>query len=115
MAKIGCFVICPDNTNLGLPTGRIAVWLHIAGCAWRLAPALAVAARDPARRATSIRLTAQVFHARRAERERSPIKMEELVYGVFKPEALAYHRRVIGRLKESGCDAVVLGCTDRYW
>ena len=40
------------------------------------------------------------------------IIMDELVYGVFKPEAVAYFQRVIGRMKEDGCDAVVLGCTE---
>ena len=33
-------------------------------------------------------------------------------YAGRSPEALAYHQRVIGRLKEQGCDAVVLGCTE---
>jgi aspartate racemase len=40
------------------------------------------------------------------------IIMDELVRGVFKPETVAYFQRVIGRLKEDGCDAVVLGCTE---
>ena len=48
-----------------------------------------------------------------AEREEiNRIIMDELVYGVFKPEAVAYFQRVIGRMKEDGCDAVVLGCTE---
>ena len=48
-----------------------------------------------------------------AEREEiNRIIMDELVYGVFKPEAVACHQRVIGRMKEAGCDAVVLGCTE---
>jgi aspartate racemase len=38
--------------------------------------------------------------------------MDELVCGVFKPEAIATHQRVIGRMKDAGCDAVVLGCTE---
>jgi aspartate racemase len=38
--------------------------------------------------------------------------MEELVCGVFKPEAIGYFRRVVGRMKDEGCDAVVLGCTE---
>jgi aspartate racemase len=38
--------------------------------------------------------------------------MEELVCGVFKPAAVAYHQRVIARMKDAGCDAVVLGCTE---
>ena len=27
-------------------------------------------------------------------------------------EAVAYFQRIIGRMKEEGCDAVVLGCTE---
>jgi aspartate racemase len=38
--------------------------------------------------------------------------MDELVHGVFRPEAVAYHQHVIARLKAEGCDAVVLGCTE---
>ena len=38
--------------------------------------------------------------------------MDELVYGVFKPEAIACFQRVIGAMKDEGCDAVVLGCTE---
>jgi aspartate racemase len=40
------------------------------------------------------------------------IIMDELVRGEFKPEAVAYFQSVIGRMKEQGCDAVVLGCTE---
>jgi hypothetical protein len=40
------------------------------------------------------------------------IIMDELVCSVFKPEAVAYHQRVIERLKSEGCDAVILGCTE---
>src|SRR3546814_18707785 len=38
--------------------------------------------------------------------------MEGLVYGVFKPEAVAGFQRIIGRMRDAGCDAVVLGCTE---
>src|SRR3546814_8551842 len=38
--------------------------------------------------------------------------MEELVYGVLKPEAVAGFQRIIGRMRDAGCDAVVLGCTE---
>ncbi|HUH84333.1 MAG TPA: hypothetical protein VLX85_06965 [Stellaceae bacterium] len=38
--------------------------------------------------------------------------MDELVRGVFTPEAITCHGRVIERMKEAGCDAVVLGCTE---
>jgi aspartate racemase len=40
------------------------------------------------------------------------IIMDELVYGMFKPEAVAYHQQVIRRMKDDGCDVVVLGCTE---
>ena len=44
--------------------------------------------------------------------ELSRIIMEELVYGTFKPEALAYVQAVTDRLKLAGCDAMILGCTE---
>jgi aspartate racemase len=40
------------------------------------------------------------------------IIMEELVCGVFKAEAVAHFQRVYARMKDAGCDAVVLGCTE---
>ena len=40
------------------------------------------------------------------------IIMDELVCGVFKPEAVAYLQHVIERMKDEDCDAVVLGCTE---
>ena len=48
--------------------------------------------------------------AERGEIDR--IIMEELVYGTFRPEALAYLQAVIDRMKRAGCDAVILGCTE---
>jgi aspartate racemase len=48
-----------------------------------------------------------------AERDEiNRIIMDELVCSVFKPEAIVYLQRVIGRMKEEGCDAIVLGCTE---
>jgi aspartate racemase len=48
-----------------------------------------------------------------AEREEiNRIIMEELVYGIFRPEGIAVFQRVIERMKGQGCDAVVLGCTE---
>ncbi len=38
--------------------------------------------------------------------------MDELVYGVFRPESVTYLQLVIRRMKDDGCDAVVLGCTE---
>ena len=40
------------------------------------------------------------------------IIFEELIAGVFKPEAVGFFQRVMGRMKDEGCDAVVLGCTE---
>lgn len=48
-----------------------------------------------------------------AEREEiNRIIMEELVYGVFRPEAIACFQQVIRHLAAQGCDAVILGCTE---
>lgn len=40
------------------------------------------------------------------------IIMSELVYGVFKPESISYFQEVIRNMKDQGCDAVILGCTE---
>ena len=38
--------------------------------------------------------------------------MDELVRSTFTPESVAYFQQVISHLKDGGCDAVVLGCTE---
>jgi aspartate racemase len=122
------FLICPDNTiHQALPdvASRSPLpWLHIAECvaeeaARRGLHRLALTgtrwlvASDvyPDRLAT--RAIAMV-RPRDAEREEiNRIIMDELVRGVFKPEAIAYFQQVIARMRdEDGCDAVVLGCTE---
>jgi len=40
------------------------------------------------------------------------IIFNELVAGIFAPESRAYFQQVIERMKDAGCDAVVLGCTE---
>jgi aspartate racemase len=40
------------------------------------------------------------------------IIFNELVNGVFKPESRQYFNDVVQKLKDRGCDAVVLGCTE---
>ncbi|MBV1910434.1 MAG: amino acid racemase [Kangiellaceae bacterium] len=40
------------------------------------------------------------------------IIMQELVYGDFKPKSIEYFQQVIAELKQQGCDAVILGCTE---
>ena len=128
LAKIGAdFLICPDNTihrALSYVEPRSPLrWLHIAevvaeqavergfrrlgliGTRW-LVESEIYPEKLKARGLEYLRPNA-------AEREEiNRIIMDELVYGAFKPEAVAYHQRVIGRMKDEGCDAVVLGCTE---
>jgi aspartate racemase len=40
------------------------------------------------------------------------IIMDELVCGVFRPQAVRYLQQTMERMKHDGCDAVVLGCTE---
>jgi aspartate racemase len=128
LAKAGAdFLICPDNTlHQALPLVRTRSprpWLHIAeevanealerryrrlgilGTRWLVESDVypqALAARDLA-----------YILPEPPEREAlNRIIMEELVCGVFKPEAFAFHERVIERMRRAGCDAVVLGCTE---
>ncbi len=52
---------------------------------------------------------------RPTEAERDEIHriiMDELVYGVFKPEGIACFQKVFSRMRDDGCDAVILGCTE---
>ena len=47
------------------------------------------------------------------QRERiNQIIFDELVNGQFLPRSLAYYIEVIRAMKDEGCDAVVLGCTE---
>ena len=128
LARIGAaFLICPDNTiHRALPyvePQSPLPWLHIA-------EVVAAEAVERGFRCLGLigtrwlvdsevypeKLTARGLRYVRpnaAEREEiNRIIMDELVCGVFKPEAIATHQRVIGRMKEEGCDAVVLGCTE---
>jgi len=128
LARIGAeFLICPDNTiHQALPyiVQRSPLpWLHIAEV---------VAARAAERGFRRLGITgtrwlveSEVYPEKlaargiafvrpdQAEREEiNRIIMDELVYGVFKPDSVAYFQQVIARLKDQGCDAVVLGCTE---
>ncbi len=121
------FLICPDNTiHAALPSVRPRSplpWLHIAEVV------AAEAASRGFRRLgiTGTRwlvesevypqaLAAQGLEWRRPEAsardETSRVIMEELVNGIFRPEAVALFQDVIARLQGEGCDAVVLGCTE---
>lgn len=121
------FALCPDNTyHQALPylLERSPIpWLHIAE----------VVCEEAARRGhkrlgvlgTKYLMEGPVYAeaARRAglgreipdepDRERiNTIIFKELVNGLFTEEARLYFNDVMGVLRERGCDAAVLGCTE---
>lgn len=121
------FLICPDNTihqamSLVAPRSKLP-WLHIAevvadeaveriyqrvgllGTKW-----LVESGVYPEKlRARGIEFVRPTDEERR---EIDRIIMDELVYGVFRPESVTHFQLVIRRMKDEGCDAVVLGCTE---
>jgi len=128
LAKTGAeFLICPDNTihqafQFVTPHSPLP-WLHIAevvadeaaargfrrlgltGTRW-LVESEVYPEKLSARGLEYLRPSA-------AEREETNrIIMEELVYGIFRPDGIRAFLRVIERMKNDGCDAVVLGCTE---
>ena len=128
LAQIGAdFLICPDNTihqAMRHFAGRSPLpWIHIA-------EAVAAEAKQRGFRKLGITGTrylvesdvypeklseAGIAFLRPGPEQRSEINriiFEELVYGIFKPEAVSCFQRVIGDLAAAGCDAVVLGCTE---
>ena len=129
LASIGAdFLICPDNTiHQALPfiaARSPRPWLHIAEVV--AAQAVARGFRRLALTGTRWLVESEIYpeklsarglsYARPNPVEREEINriiMDELVYGVLKPHAIAYLQRVIDRMKDDdGCDAVVLGCTE---
>jgi len=121
------FLICPDNTiHRALPAieARSPLpWLHIAAVV--AAEAAALGYRRIGILGTHWLIDSEVYPEQLREHglgfvrpsapdrdEISRIIMAELVAGVCKPESVAFHQAVIGRLKQHGCDAVVLGCTE---
>jgi aspartate racemase len=121
------FLICPDNTihrAMNIVESRSPLpWLHIAevvadeavehgykrlgllGTRW-----LVESEVYPEKLAAH-----GISYLRPTDEERMEINriiMDELVYGVFRPDSVTYHQLVIRRMKDEGCDAVVLGCTE---
>ena len=121
------FLICPDNTlHQALPhvVRRSPLpWLHIAE---EVASEAAVRGfKRLAITGTRWLVDSEVYpDALRAQglaymqptpEERDEINriiMDELVRGIVKAEAVAYFQRVFARMKNVGCDGVVLGCTE---
>jgi aspartate racemase len=128
LATVGAdFLICPDNTihqAFGYVEPRSPLpWLHIAEVA--AAEASARGFRRIGLTGTRWLVESGVYPEKLAARgleyvrpsaaeraEISRIIMDELVYGDFRPESVAYFQRVIARLKGEDCDAVVLACTE---
>lgn len=128
LKRIGAdFLICPDNTIHQamphvLPRSPLP-WLHIAEVG--ASEAAARGFRKIGLTGTKWLVESEVYPEKltakglaflrppAAEREEcNRIIMDELVCSVFKPQSVAYFQGVIARLKEQGCDAVVLGCTE---
>jgi len=121
LAEAGAdFLICPDNTiHQAFPyvAERSPLpWLHIAEVV--TAHATARGFRRVGLTGTRWLVDGPVYPqtlVRPSVEEREEINriiFEELVLGVFKPEAVEYFQSVITRMKEQGCDAVALSCTE---
>ena len=128
LATIGAdFLICPDNTiHQALPhiEARSPLpWLHIADIV--ATHAVERGFRRVGLTGTRWLVESDVYPEKLTARgldyvpptptERDDINriiFDELVKGVFTPEAVTCFQRVIARMQGEGCDAVVLGCTE---
>jgi aspartate racemase len=128
LAAIGAdFLICPDNT-IHLAFAYVEPrsprpWLHIADVV--AAEAVERGFRRVGLLGTRWLIDSDVYPGKLTssgrecvrpdpvEREKiGRIIMDELVYGEFKADSIAYCKGVIGRMSDMGCDAVILGCTE---
>ncbi|MES2909965.1 MAG: amino acid racemase [Pseudomonadota bacterium] len=121
------FLICPDNTihqsfQLMAPASPLP-WLHIAEVV--AAEALERGYQKLGITGTRWLVASEVYpdalrarglaFVRPTDAERDELGqliMDELVYGVFRPETVARFQEVIKGLQGRGCDAVILGCTE---
>lgn len=121
------FLICPDNTihhafELVAPHSALP-WLHIVDEVAAVAKSRNF--RKLAVTGTKYTMEGTVYQTKLPaagieflvpnadERARiDQIIMDELVNGIFREESRAYFRHVVNRLKDEGCDAAVLGCTE---
>jgi aspartate racemase len=128
LAAVGAdFLICPDNTihqslRWVLPESP-RPWLHIAeavadeavqrgfrrlgllGTRW-------LVASEVYPEKLTARGLASVLPAPEDGALVHRVIMDELIRGVFSPRATAEVQGVIERLRQAGCDAVILGCTE---
>ncbi|MCP1726570.1 aspartate racemase [Natronospira proteinivora] len=121
------FLICPDNTIHQafsyVETRSPLPWLHIAEVV------AAVASERGFKRlgltGTRWLVDSEVYPQKLEQKglqcirpsaserdEMNRIIMDELVYGIAKPDGIAFFKSVIQHFKKQGCDAVVLGCTE---
>ena len=128
LAKAGAdFLICPDNTihqAFDLVEHRSPrPWLHIARevateakrCGYKRLAVLGTRylMEGPVYPETLKAAGMEYRIPSAVERERiNQIIFDELVNGHILPRSLAYYVEVIRALKDEGCDAVVLGCTE---
>ncbi len=128
LANIGAeFAICPDNTihqALELVTADSPIpWIHIAEAVAREAKSKGFS--NLAITGTKYLMTGPVYSevlqrfgiswAIPDDRDREKIDsiiFKELVNGIFREKSRLYFNEVIQKLKDTGCDAVVLGCTE---
>ena len=128
LAAIGAdFFICPDNTiHKALSTVEARSpkpWLHIARVV--AAEASARGYRRVGISGTRWLVDSEVYPEKLAEQniewlrpetdardEIHRIIMEELVNGQFRAGSIRYFQEVFATFRESGCDAVILGCTE---
>lgn len=128
LASIGAeFAICPDNTihqayDAALSDSPIP-WMHIAECVADAAAELGV--RRLGITGTAYLMTGPVYpqaleragiaHALPTSSQRETINriiFDELVKGVVTDESKAFFLNVFQELREEGCDAIVMGCTE---
>lgn len=128
LARSGAdFLICPDNTihqAMAYVEPRSPLpWLHIAEVV--SAQAAQAGFRRLGLTGTRWLVESEVYpeklgargleHVRPSVAERHEINriiMDELVCGVFRPAAVAFFQQVIQGMRDGGCDAVILGCTE---
>ncbi|UCE59488.1 MAG: amino acid racemase [Phycisphaerales bacterium] len=121
------FAICPDNTihrALDMIRARSPIpWIHIAEEV--VQEAQRRGNRSLGITGTKYLMTSSVYRKRlgrvgiahhipdETDREKiNRIILKELVKGEFSEVARVYFNEVIAKLKDRGCDAVVLGCTE---
>lgn len=121
------FIICPDNTIhrvFDVVRARTSIpWLHIAEVVAEEAERLGIV--RPALLGTSFLMEGPVYDDALGkkgmeqmvpeEEEREEVDrviFDELVYGVSKEESKRFFIALIERMKQRGCDGVILGCTE---